>query len=109
MQFPWYFGENWDALAECLTDLDWLPADQYVLAIDQADQLLAHEPSRELRTLFDLLAATGDFRLGDAAEAGTPARQFRVVLQVDPADRPAMLQRFEIAGIELQPPPAHGA
>lgn len=36
MQFPNYFGGNWDALDECLIDLDWLPADGYVLMLREA-------------------------------------------------------------------------
>ena len=37
-QFPPYFGENWDALDECLADLEWLRASAYVLFV--ADALL---------------------------------------------------------------------
>ena len=39
MQFPLYFGQNWDALDECLADMTWLPAKGYVLLLDQADAL----------------------------------------------------------------------
>ena len=35
LQFPDYFGENWDAFDECLRDLSWLPAGQVIL--DHAD------------------------------------------------------------------------
>jgi RNAse (barnase) inhibitor barstar len=33
MQFPDYFGHNWDALDECLCDMDWLPAEGYLLVL----------------------------------------------------------------------------
>ncbi len=31
LRFPAYFGMNWDALHDCLTDLSWQPAAGYVL------------------------------------------------------------------------------
>jgi len=37
--FPAYFGHNWDALADCLGDLDWLPAEGYVLTLEHLDDL----------------------------------------------------------------------
>jgi hypothetical protein len=30
-QFPDYFGQNWDAVADCLTDLDWQSGDRIVV------------------------------------------------------------------------------
>lgn len=32
--FPGYFGKNWDAFEDCLTDLMWLPAPGYVILYD---------------------------------------------------------------------------
>lgn len=31
MGFPAYFGHNWDALDECITDLSWVPGRGYVV------------------------------------------------------------------------------
>ncbi|MFA6584001.1 MAG: barstar family protein [Elusimicrobiaceae bacterium] len=42
LSFPEYFGQNWDALADCLSDMpDWLdPADDgYVLLFTNAEQI----------------------------------------------------------------------
>jgi len=44
MQFPDYFGRNWQALIDCLHDMRWSPANGYVLAIIAADQLWMHSP-----------------------------------------------------------------
>ena len=33
LEFPNYFGMNWDALHDCLTDLSWRPAAGYVLLL----------------------------------------------------------------------------
>jgi RNAse (barnase) inhibitor barstar len=36
LRFPDYFGENWDALDDCLKDMAWLPAAGCVLFVYQA-------------------------------------------------------------------------
>jgi RNAse (barnase) inhibitor barstar len=36
LDFPDWFGGNWDALADCLRDLSWSPAPGYVVVLDQA-------------------------------------------------------------------------
>jgi RNAse (barnase) inhibitor barstar len=40
MKFPSYFGSNWDALEECLNDLEWLPAKGYVIQFKNADNFI---------------------------------------------------------------------
>lgn len=36
MKFPDYFGGNWDALGDCLIDMDWLPSNGYLLVLRDA-------------------------------------------------------------------------
>ena len=69
LQFPPYFGENWDALNECLNDLDWLEGDGAALFILDADQLLQDAPPEDGRILFEIL---------QAAESNLP---FHIVMQ----------------------------
>jgi len=33
LQFPSYYGENWDAFDECITDLSWMPARWYLIHV----------------------------------------------------------------------------
>lgn len=60
LQFPDWFGHNWDALADCITDLSWLPAHEYRIAITNAAALRAAAPET-LDTLLEILAEAGEF------------------------------------------------
>ena len=35
LHFPEYFGRNWDAVYDCLTDFNWLPTAGHVLVLDE--------------------------------------------------------------------------
>ncbi|MBF6023186.1 barstar family protein [Lysobacter niastensis] len=52
--FPDWFGGNWDALADALDDLSWLPAPGYLLLVEHAGGWRdAH--GEEFDTLLDIL------------------------------------------------------
>jgi RNAse (barnase) inhibitor barstar len=42
MHFPEYFGDNWDAFEDCLTDLSWEDDNGYVILYDHYDGLASH-------------------------------------------------------------------
>jgi len=37
LNFPEYFGHNWDAFEECLTDMSWLPAPGYLILCEDLE------------------------------------------------------------------------
>jgi RNAse (barnase) inhibitor barstar len=43
LTFPAWFGHNWDALEDCLTDLSWQPAPGYLVTLSHADEFRAAE------------------------------------------------------------------
>ncbi len=59
LQFPDYFGHNWDALEECLADLEWLPAKGYGLLISDA-QCVIPDDEEEYETLLEVLNDAGE-------------------------------------------------
>ena len=67
LEFPTWFGHNWDALADCLDDLEWLRAKGYLLLLQNPAGLSAAAP-KDFALALDILA--------DAArkwnERGTP-------------------------------------
>jgi RNAse (barnase) inhibitor barstar len=54
LRFPDWFGGNWDALADCLGDLSWWPAEGYLLLLDHAGAWRVSEP-HEFATLLEIL------------------------------------------------------
>lgn len=94
LQFPSYFGENWDALEECLTDLEWLPPGGLVLFVTRADRLLESAPEEDLSTLADiLLTAARDWR------SSHPIAPFHVVFHAEPKNETAARHRLAVAGL----------
>jgi hypothetical protein len=64
LDFPDWFGGNWDALADCLSDLSWWRAPGYVIVLDQAHDWRQADPDG-----FDLL-----LEIADEAAAAWAAR-----------------------------------
>lgn len=56
--FPDWFGHNWDALEDCLTDLSWRDAPGHVLIIEKA------RPGDDLGVLVDILRSSAEFWAG---------------------------------------------
>lgn len=60
LAFPDWFGHNWDALADCLDDLAWLPsAPGQVIVITHLQALEARSPE-DLRTAKEIFAETAE-------------------------------------------------
>lgn len=59
MSFPDYFGHNWDALEECITELTWIEGDSCVLLYDHAAFLVAQHPDI-WSTFYDVLQSAVD-------------------------------------------------
>lgn len=99
LQFPYYFGENWDALHDCLADLAWLGADAVVVCITDADQLLAKAPA-DLKKLIEVLQSAAKEQ--NQPEKPKAARAFHVVLQVATGQEALVKAAWQAAGVKLE-------
>jgi RNAse (barnase) inhibitor barstar len=87
LKFPDYFGHNWDALEECLADLEWLPARGYVLLLTEAELILS-EDEEDYATLLEVLSDAGEaWGSGQGGMGSQKARPFHAVLAVSEREK----------------------
>jgi RNAse (barnase) inhibitor barstar len=54
-KFPSWFGHNWDALADCLDDLEWLRASGYLLVLENPAGV-SSAARKNFEVMLDILA-----------------------------------------------------
>jgi len=102
LHFPDYFGQNFNAFDECLTDLEWLPAKAYLLVISDAEFFLCDESEDVLESVITILNDAG-------AEWATPVHNgeawdrdsipFHVIFELDKNKSGEVYHKFEQFGI----------
>lgn len=106
LQFPYYFGQNWNAFDECIADLEWIDARGYLLIIFNADEVLVDtaDPLEEFQHFLQKLEDAGKAwtqpdRDGPSFDRGT--KPFHVILHVVASKQSMFLDRLERAGVNL--------
>jgi hypothetical protein len=84
LQFPSWFGENWDAFDDCVRDLDWMNSRRVVVIVTRADAMLP-KSTRDFATLIDILLT---------AQKETP---FMGVFHCAPENKTALSERIREA------------
>jgi hypothetical protein len=98
-QFPYYFGENWDAFNDCVTDLDWLTGEGYVVIITHAVHLLEKENIEALKNCLSVLEhAAQQFR---KPGKNMKAKAFHVILHATKEEETALKSKWHALGITL--------
>jgi hypothetical protein len=101
LQFPGYFGENWPAFDECMNDLDWLPAQAYLLFIPEVNNMLCDD-QHSFRVCMEVLRdTTKEWVEGRTYNPSfpTPPTPFHVVFNCPEDKQESVLKRFKEAGI----------
>lgn len=103
-QFPYYFGENWPAFRDCVTDLDWLPFKPgVVVLVYGASEVLIEAHPAELTTLVRTLGTAAE-EFAEAVSEGEwwdrDPVPFHVVLQGTNAGD---FERWRVAGAKVAP------
>jgi hypothetical protein len=102
LQFPDYFGENWDAFDECLNDLRWLPGDGYILLIYQSNRLLEGAPSDQLQLFLNILEDAGrEWSKPVSDQWPHPPKPFHVILVCPKEDEACLRDKLRAANVSF--------
>lgn len=103
LDFPPYFGRNWAAFDECITDLNWLPSPRgYLLTFLHSLNILSDEPSSQFRTLMKIMrnaAAEWSASIDLGEPWDRPAKSFKVILHEEEQHLTALGRRVVDAGV----------
>ena len=94
LQFPYYFGDNWNSLYDCINDLDWLSATSFIIAISNCEAILSEETEEDCLAFGKLLFKTCSYwsePSDEDQEWGRPGRPFHVIMQ---CENEKTLERF---------------
>lgn len=110
LQFPYYFGHNWDALDECLADLEWLldkprswPEKGFVFFVTNIDSALASRDDEFtiFMRILDTAAREWATPIPPDSEWSRPGIPFRVVFHCTPEHETEACGRLLQAGVIL--------
>jgi RNAse (barnase) inhibitor barstar len=103
LQFPYYFGENWDAFDECITDLSWLDGDAYLLIVNQANLLLQDATQKDFQILMQVLSDAHEtwLRQPQIVNEEEQPTAFHLLLACTDEHLSAFSQRLTDAGVEF--------
>jgi hypothetical protein len=86
LQFPWYFGGNWNALDECINSLEWLHYDAFVIAITNSEIMLSDGIVGDRLAFGKLLLRTcqkWSLPLDEDKAWGRPAKPFHIIMHFE--------------------------
>ena len=104
-QFPYYFGENWDAFDECITDLSWIPANVYILIITNSEATLSGNDEQWFNPLTDILQNAGkewSRPVEEPKPRSRPPLPFHVIFQSSEPGLGVITSRLRATGIPFQ-------
>ena len=92
LSFPNYFGKNWDAFDDCISNLEWLPCQSHFIVIEHAESLL--NLGQDLSALLKILQSS-------AREwaATFPGETFKVALVLPEREQPALVDAIRQTGV----------
>jgi hypothetical protein len=99
LQFPDAFGENWDALADCLRDLRRFGKAAVVICVTESDRMLSSAPSDAAQTFAELLHVV--LRETNAPAKPRKPQPLHVIFHSPPDRLESMVRQWANAGLEL--------
>ncbi|MEO8627272.1 MAG: barstar family protein [Betaproteobacteria bacterium] len=84
LECPVWFGMNWDALSDCVTDLTWMPAQAYLVLLGNVDAFAGSAP-HQFQTALEIFEEAAEYW-------DTQGVRFHVLIATDHAPSDQTLQ-----------------